>query len=332
MTRSPSRRVDDHEVVRRDRPQAHRVGRIRLAGPVPLPVAVLEWTKPSSASTGRISCTFFVPEALVGAERQLERRALHVVEQDVQVVGIDRARARATRRRSTTGCGRRTGRSARCCATSTAADRPLRRPARPARCQVEAIVPGIAGHHRDVERADVDAELERVGRRRPRAPALRAARARSRAGAAAGSRRGSRGSRPAAPGGPSKASFRYVVRISVDRRLCAKTISCSCCFRNSSATRRVSARYERRMPSSALTTGGLTKRKNFSPRGAPLSSTSSNGFPVSRFGQLARVGDRRRRADEDRVRSVVPADALQPAQDVRRGGCRTRRDTRAARR
>ena len=35
-------------------------------------------------------------------------------------------------------------------------------------------------------------------------------------------------------------------------------------------------------PSCALTTGGLTNRKNFSPRGAPLFSTSSNGRPVSR--------------------------------------------------
>ena len=35
------------------------------------------------------------------------------------------------------------------------------------------------------------------------------------------------------------------------------------------------------------------------------------------FGQLARIGDRRRRADEDRIRAVVPADALQPPHDVR---------------
>jgi len=35
------------------------------------------------------------------------------------------------------------------------------------------------------------------------------------------------------------------------------------------------------MPSCALTTGGFTKRKNFSPRGAPLCSTSSKGAPTS---------------------------------------------------
>ena len=49
-------------------------------------------------------------------------------------------------------------------ATSTAQDVPLRRPARPARCHVEAIDPGIARHHAGVERADVDAQFERVGR------------------------------------------------------------------------------------------------------------------------------------------------------------------------
>ena len=36
------------------------------------------------------------------------------------------------------------------------------------------------------------------------------------------------------------------------------------------------------MPSSRLTTGGFTKKKYFSPRGAPLSSTTSKGRPVSR--------------------------------------------------
>ena len=44
----------------------------------------------------------------------------------------------------------------------------------------------------------------------------------------------------AAPGRPSKSSLRYVVRISVVRRLCANTISCSLRFRNSAAIRRVS--------------------------------------------------------------------------------------------
>ena len=101
----------------------------------------------------------------------------------------------------------------------------------------------------------------------------------------------------------------YVVRISVDSRLCAKTISCRPRFRNSIATRRVSARYDRRMPSCALTTGGLTNRKYFSPRGAPFFSTSSNGSPTSRSASsrgLAIV------ADEHRWHAAEPGLYLQP--------------------
>ena len=48
------------------------------------------------------------------------------------------------------------------------------------------------------------------------------------------------------------------------------------------------------MPSSRFTTGGLTKRNSFSPRGAPLSSTSANGCSVSRSASsrgLAMVAD-----------------------------------------
>ena len=41
------------------------------------------------------------------------------------------------------------------------------------------------------------------------------------------------------------------------------------------------------MPSSRLTTGGLTKTKNFSPRGAPLFSTSENGRSASRSASSA---------------------------------------------
>ena len=70
------------------------------------------------------------------------------------------------------------------------------------------------------------------------------------------------------------------------------------------------------MPSSLLTTGGLTNRNSFSPRGAPLSSMSVNVRLRQPLGQLARVGDGRRRTDEDRVGPVVPADPLQPSQHV----------------
>ena len=55
-----------------------------------------------------------VPNCLGGRERQLERRALDVIDEDVQVVGIDQRALGRARRRNTTGCARRTDRAARC--------------------------------------------------------------------------------------------------------------------------------------------------------------------------------------------------------------------------
>ena len=88
------RDVDHHEVVGRDRAQADRIRRVALAGPVPLPVfrrlriarAVHE-----SVLAQDVEHLLHVDDAerVGAAERQLERRALHVVDQDVQVVGID---------------------------------------------------------------------------------------------------------------------------------------------------------------------------------------------------------------------------------------------------
>ena len=44
------------------------------------------------------------PERLARGERQLERRALDVIDEDVQVVGIDERALGRARRRNTTGC------------------------------------------------------------------------------------------------------------------------------------------------------------------------------------------------------------------------------------
>jgi hypothetical protein len=56
------------------------------------------------------------------------------------------------------------------------------------------------------------------------------------------------------------------------------------------------------MPSSLFTTGGLTNRNAFSPRGAPLSSTSSNGRSVRRSASsrgLAIVADEQTKIGSD---------------------------------
>ena len=140
------RRVDDHEVVRRDRPQADRVGRIRLVRPGPLPSSPAGARRgarsPSSASTPSTSCTSCAAELLARRERQLERRALHVIDEDVQVVGIDERVLRRRIEEIRRDAGRRTDRAARCWRPAPPPTGRLRRPARPARCQVAAIVPG----------------------------------------------------------------------------------------------------------------------------------------------------------------------------------------------
>jgi hypothetical protein len=85
--------VDDNEVVGRHRPQAHRIRRIRLVRPVPLAVGGVDEAFFAEHRQDLLDVDFidpaFGPERLVHAERQLERRALHVVEQDVQIVGVD---------------------------------------------------------------------------------------------------------------------------------------------------------------------------------------------------------------------------------------------------
>ncbi len=100
-------------------------------------------------------------------------------------------------------------------------------------------------------------------------------------------------------------------------RLCANTMICRPRRRNSSATRRVSCGvrpadaelpvHDRRVDEEeellAARRAALVDQLE-RPLGQPL-------------GQLARVGNGRRRADEHRVGPVVPADAAQPPQHVR---------------
>ena len=82
----------------------------------------------------------------------------------------------------------------------------------------------IAGEHGDVEVADVDAELERVGRDDAEHLARRAAPARPRGGASAGSRRDSRARCRRRPSGRPRRCLIAVSRTSVASRLWAKTI------------------------------------------------------------------------------------------------------------
>ena len=115
---------------------------------------------------------------------------------------------------------------------------------------------------------------------------------------------------------PAKSSLRYVVRISVASRLCAKTISCSLRFRNS---RRDAPRLRQIRPADAEL---LVDHRRVDEEEHLLAARRAGlrhqleRLLDQRLGQLARVGDRGRRADERGIRPVVPADAAQPPQHV----------------
>src|SRR6266853_457313 len=112
--------------------------------------------------------------------------------------------------------------------------------------------------------------------------------------------------RSGAPGTSSKSSFRYVVRISVVRRLCAKTMSCRFRFRNSDAMRRVSPRYDRRIHE---------HEELLASRRAGLFHDLES-LLCQPFCQLAWIRDGRRRTDECRRGSVVTADSVQASQHL----------------
>ena len=164
----PGADVDDDEVVRRDRAQAHGIGGVALARPVPLPrlvaVGIARAVHEAVLAQNHQHLLHVDGAERVGAaERQLERRALHVIHQDVQVVGIDQR----VLGRGVEEIRRMPGHEL--------IDRRARRhhhrgrPGRPASSAARALPGGgnrarVAGHDRHIERADVDAELERVGR------------------------------------------------------------------------------------------------------------------------------------------------------------------------
>ena len=169
--------VDDDEIVGGDRSQADGVGRVRLVDPRPhrirlgvvnesllrkhaenfldvVPFGVAQGTP--SASRGGAA------EGFLRAEWQFERGALDVVHEDVQIVGIDQRAFRRpieeVRRVSDHELIERRA------ARHEHRRGPARAPAR-APCALPcggngAGIPGEDGH---VQRADVDAELERVG-------------------------------------------------------------------------------------------------------------------------------------------------------------------------
>ena len=192
--------VDDDEVVRRDRAQADGVGRVRLVRPVPVARRV---SSPPPGGSGartppRTGCR--------GSPAGSRGRTLSVVVNGSSNAAHLMWSTRICRLSGlTSACsgdaskkydGWRTTNWSSGALLTPPAPPPTgsaRRPARPTRCQVDGDRARVAGQDRDVERADVDAELERVGGHHAAHRRRRAAPSRSRAAGAAGSRRGSRG-------------------------------------------------------------------------------------------------------------------------------------------
>ena len=254
-------------------------------------------------------------EPLIVPERQLECRALHVIEQDVEVVRIDQ---RVLGRR-VEEVGRVTDDEL--VDRRAAGHEHRRRARRPAACPPGAL-PGrrnrarISGQHRHIQRTDVDAELQGVGGNdSPNEPLAKAAldlTTTVRQVAAAISADDVRGTR------------RPVERILQIRR---QDLHRETTLREEDQLQVVLEELERdpsgfreirtANPELRVDDRRVDEEKELLParRAAPLHERESPAGQTLR--ELSRVRDRRRGADENRIRAIVPADALEPPDDVR---------------
>ena len=215
-------------------------------------------------------------------------------------------------------------------ATSTAADRPLRRPARPARCHVQAIVPGYPAithtSSAPMSMPSSRALVETTARTCPRGGPSR-----SPGGAAADIRHGSRESdRPCLVVRRSHPSDTSSGSRSTDDS--ARTRSSAAC---ASGTRSRAGEFRQirtSNPELRVDDRRIDEEKELLAARRAAFRHQLERLPDERLGQLARVGDRRRRAYERRRRTVMPADPLAAVAARSSGDCRTPRDMRAARR
>ena len=100
------------------------------------------------------------------------------------------------------------------------------------------------------------------------------------------------------------------------RRLRRKQIVREPLMTRSASSSAVSERTERRASTSRPRRADSRSRSAARRAGAPSESTIANGLPAEPAGELHRVGDRRRGADEARLGAVDPGDPLQPPQHV----------------
>ncbi len=313
MIRGSRGDVLHHEVVGGDRAEADRVGRVAVARPVPaLPrpvqqLLLLEVLQDLDEA--------LPPESLVAHEGQLEGRALDVVDEDLEVVGVDAAlldgRPEEVVRvlRDELVEGGRVG--------DEDGDRGARPPPRPSRLLPgRGHAAGVAHEHRGVEAPDVDPELQRVrgddaeDRSLAEPPLDRAALERQVAAPVA----------PDDPLGPRPRLQGFLQvrdqhlggepRRGEDDRLEAL---------REEGQRDVARGVEGRLADAELT----VHDRRVVDREVPLAARGA--APVHErhlalgegLGELPRVADRGRRADELRPRAVELAQPPQPPEDVR---------------
>ncbi len=253
-------------------------------------------------------------ELLARRERQLERGALDVIDQNVQIVGIDQ---RALGRRieevgripddeliERCAAGDHHGRRPACAPSGTSRALPCR-----------GDRPGVAGHDTHVQRADVDPELERVR-----------------------GDDGAHGAFPQAlldfappvrqvatpvtpnPLGSSRHAFEVILQIrrqdlggetapGEDDELKIPLQE----FRGDAAG------FAQVRPADAelmIDDRRIDEDEEFLAAGRAAAIDELEGLLGKAFGELLRVRDRRRRAQEHRIRAVVPADAAEPPEHV----------------
>ena len=182
-----------------------------------------------------------------------------------------------------------------------------------------------------VEQADVDPELERVGRRDAQQlaldePPLDLAPLRGRvAGPVGREARAELAVAEPVDGEAVDELGRPAALAERERALPARRRA-----RPAGATRRRAR--SRAAPSSSSRSGGFQSAIVRSARGAPSSSTTVASTPRSDCGELAGVGDRRRGEQEARLGAVDAREPPEPPEHVRRRASRTRRGRRAPRR
>ena len=312
----PIRRgVDDHDVLRGRGPQADLRRREVLRAPVPPPVARLADVALLADEREEVVHRPR-PEDLARLEGPLERRATQVREQDVEVVRIDPG------------------------LLGRALEEELRvvddvlvdgRARRDEHADADALAPSgatellpcardrarIAREHGDVERADVDARAPaRSSRRRPRISPSRRPRSIARrsvgqvAAAVATDSRSRPEVLPQRLAKPRQDDLDRDPRPPEDDRLAAR------------ADERQRPTLGMRQRRAARARGGVEQRRVDEEhvsraRGRPVPVDEPRCPPGQLCRQLRRVPDRRRGADDDRVRAVVGTQPEQPPQDVR---------------